>query len=101
MTRHYPETLWCRYADDGLAHCDTKEQAESLLETLRQRFNECGLEFHPDKTKIVYCKDDNRRERHPKTRLYEKSPPPKPRGEDRGAHKDLDGYESERDRAAV
>lgn len=66
MKRHYPETPWCRYADDGLAHCETKEQAESLLEALRQRFNECGLELHPDKTKIVYCKDDNRKERHPK-----------------------------------
>jgi RNA-directed DNA polymerase len=28
---------------------------------------EVGLELHPDKTRIVYCKDDNRRGRFPVT----------------------------------
>jgi len=61
MKREYPSVLWCRYADDGLAHCKTEPEAQELLVELRARFKECGLELHPDKTKIVYCKDDNRK----------------------------------------
>lgn len=61
MQRNYPDTPWCRYADDGLAHCRTEQQAKQLLLALEQRFKECGLELHPDKTKIVYCKDSNRK----------------------------------------
>lgn len=62
MTRNHPESLWCRYADDGICHCRTKEQAEALLAELEQRFLECKLEIHPEKTKIVYCKDGIRKE---------------------------------------
>ena len=61
MQRNHVGVPWCRYADDGLLHCKTLQQAEVLLEKRRQRFNECGLELHPDKTKIVYCKDGKRR----------------------------------------
>ena len=50
-----------RYADDGVCHCQTQEQAEELLAALKQRFNDCRLELHPEKTRIVYCKDDDRR----------------------------------------
>ena len=32
---------------------------------IEQRFRSCGLELHPDKTKIVYCRDSNRRMRYP------------------------------------
>ena len=62
MTRKHPESLWCRYADDGICHCKTKEQAESLLKELEQRFIDCKLEIHPEKTKIVYCNTRNHRE---------------------------------------
>ena len=62
MTRKHPDALWCRYADDGICHCKTKEQAEALLLELKQRFNECKLEIHPDKTKIVCCKVGNRKD---------------------------------------
>jgi group II intron reverse transcriptase/maturase len=65
MQRNHPAILWCRYADDGLLHCKTLQEAEHLLEVLRQRFQECGLELHPDKTKIVYCKDGERRKEYP------------------------------------
>lgn len=65
MKKNYPGIPWCRYADDGLAHCETKEQAEELLEALHQRFLECGLELHPEKTKIIYCKDNNRKGKYP------------------------------------
>lgn len=61
MQKHHPNTLWCRYADDGLMHCFNEAQAEHFLERLRDRFQECGLELHPQKTKIVYCKDGQRK----------------------------------------
>lgn len=41
-------------------HCRTKEEALELLEALHVRFGECGLELHPGKTRIVYCKDGKR-----------------------------------------
>ena len=61
MQRLFPQTPWCRYADDGLLHCATEDQAQRLYAGLDQRFRECGLEMHPEKSKIVYCKDSNRR----------------------------------------
>jgi RNA-directed DNA polymerase len=48
-----------------VAHCRTQAEAEELLTQLQQRFKECGLELHPDKTRIVYCKDDDRRGEYP------------------------------------
>jgi RNA-directed DNA polymerase len=65
MTREYPEIPWCRYADDGLAHCKTQQRAQRLLAALQLRFKECGLELHPDKTKIIYCKDGKRSKEYP------------------------------------
>ena len=44
-----------------MAHCNTLRQAEKVLEAIRVRFKECGLEVHPEKTKIVYCKDVDRK----------------------------------------
>jgi RNA-directed DNA polymerase len=67
MGRNSPQTPWERYADDGLVHCHSKEEAEQLLQRLKERFAECGLELHPDKTRIVYCKDDDRKEHHQET----------------------------------
>ncbi len=65
MKRQHSTTPWCRYADDGLVHCETEEEAQQLLSELTNRFKECGLELHPNKTKIVYCKDKNRNEEYP------------------------------------
>jgi RNA-directed DNA polymerase len=67
MKRNYPELPFCRYADDGIVHCRTKSEALALKETLEARFRECKLELHPEKTRIVYCKDSNRREEYPST----------------------------------
>src|SRR4029078_12048829 len=61
VSKKHPSTPWCRYADDGLVHCKTKKEAQQLLVELKERFTECGLEMHPNKTKIIYCKDANRR----------------------------------------
>lgn len=62
MDKNFAANPWCRYADDGLVHCNSKNEAEELKEKIKKRFEECGLEIHPDKTKIVYCKDGNREE---------------------------------------
>lgn len=67
MQRQYPEKLWCRYADDGLVHCDTEEQAQGMLAALSLRFTECELELHPDKTRIVYCRDKQRKGKYHNT----------------------------------
>lgn len=67
MQINHPSTPWCRYADDGLAHCRTETEAKQLLEELRERFIDCGLELHPEKTKIVYCKDGGRKGKYTKT----------------------------------
>jgi RNA-directed DNA polymerase len=60
MKRTYPDLLWCRYADDGLVHCRTEQEAEALKASLQARLAECDLELHPVKTRIVYCKDRKR-----------------------------------------
>jgi RNA-directed DNA polymerase len=67
MKRNCPKIPWCRYADDGLAHCNTEQEAQKLLQMLKIRFAECGLQLHPDKTKIVYCKDGSRKGRYQNT----------------------------------
>jgi len=61
MARIHPDLPWCRYADDGLVHCRTQQEAEALKAQLQARLVECRLEMHPTKTKIVYCKDGKRR----------------------------------------
>ena len=50
-----------RYADDIVCHCRTEREALALRQALDRRFNECGLVLHPEKTKLVYCKDTNRK----------------------------------------
>lgn len=64
MDRQYPHNPFERYADDAVIHCRSKQEAEELLSALRVRLGECHLELHPKKTKIVYCKDANRRDDH-------------------------------------
>lgn len=64
ITRTHPEISFERYADDIILHCQTKEAAEEILLQIRQRMEQCKLELHPLKTKIVYCKDYKRKEPH-------------------------------------
>lgn len=56
----FPDVPFERYADDILLHCSSEEQANAVLHALRLRLAQCRLEIHPEKTKIVYCKDANR-----------------------------------------
>lgn len=60
MRRNFPGILFERYADDAIVHCRSERQARYVLEAIRRRFGQCGLELHPAKTRIVYCKDDDR-----------------------------------------
>jgi RNA-directed DNA polymerase len=69
MTRTYPKAPWCRYADDGLVHLRSVKEAQEIRLALEARFAECGLQMHPAKTKIVYCKDANRTGTHDHTKF--------------------------------
>jgi RNA-directed DNA polymerase len=67
MRRQMKSVRFCRYADDGVIHCKSEEQAKLVLRRLEGRLRECGLELHPDKTRIVYCQDINRQAKYPTT----------------------------------
>ena len=60
LTLNYKRVKFERYADDIVVHCKSNRQAEMILEGIGKRMRDCGLELHPDKTKIVYCKDHKR-----------------------------------------
>jgi RNA-directed DNA polymerase len=64
MARTFPDVKFERYVDDGVVHCRSQWQAERLWREIGQRMVEVGLMLHPDKTRVVYCKDSNRREGH-------------------------------------
>jgi hypothetical protein len=61
MTREYPGVRFERFADDVVVHCVTERQAHQVWQAIGRRFADIGLLLHPDKTRIVYCKDDRRR----------------------------------------
>lgn len=61
LEREFPAVEFERYADDAVVHCATERQARQVLAALAERMEEVGLGLHPDKTKIVYCKDSRRR----------------------------------------
>jgi RNA-directed DNA polymerase len=58
---NYPQVPFERYADDAIVHCRTEGQAQEMRKAIAERLRSCGLELHPEKTKIVYCKDDSRK----------------------------------------
>jgi RNA-directed DNA polymerase len=60
LVRRHPDVPFCRYADDGILHCRSEAEAVGLRERLAERLHECGLEMHPEKTRVVYCKDSRR-----------------------------------------
>ena len=69
MQRKYPQIPFERYADDGICHCRSKAEAEELRIAIEERFAECGLELNLQKTRIVYCKDSNRRGNYPEQKF--------------------------------
>jgi RNA-directed DNA polymerase len=64
MQRTLAHCPFARYADDAVVHCRTEEEATEVTQAIASRLAECGLTMHPDKSKIVYCKDSNRKQRH-------------------------------------
>ena len=56
----HPGSKFDRYADDAIIHCGSKAKAIEVKEQLKARMEVCGLELHPVKTKMIYCKDSNR-----------------------------------------
>ena len=61
MQRKYPSIRFERYADDVVVHCRSEGEAQMVLEAIRGRLAECGLKLNDAKTKVVYCKDDDRK----------------------------------------
>jgi RNA-directed DNA polymerase len=67
MSRNHSANPFERYADDMVIHCRTLEEARCLLAAIKGRLAECNLVVHPEKTKIVYCRDGKRRLDHEHT----------------------------------
>ena len=65
MKRVFPQCPFARYADDAVVHCRSRKTAEEVMQAIAARLAECGLTMHPDKSKIVYCRDSNRVDAHP------------------------------------
>ena len=65
MVRTFPHLPFERYADDVICHCKSAEEGRALWGAIADRFAACKLVLHPQKTKIVYCKDVNRRSDFP------------------------------------
>jgi hypothetical protein len=64
IANHHPDIPFERFAHDAVCHCSSERQAQRLQADLEQRFAECKLTLHPDKTQIVYCKDNVRRRQY-------------------------------------
>jgi group II intron reverse transcriptase/maturase len=56
MVRSYPHCPFARYADDAVCHCRTEQEAKQLYQAIEQRLADCGLQMHPEKSRIVHCK---------------------------------------------
>lgn len=65
VVREHPGVEFCRYADDGVIHCRNQAQAERVMREIGERLRQCKLEMHPEKSRIVFCRDSNRRGNHP------------------------------------
>ena len=64
MQIHYPAVPFERYADDTICHCRTKSEAEKMKAVIMSRLFSCGLKLNEEKTRIVYCRDSNRKRNH-------------------------------------
>ena len=64
LEREFPTVEFERFADDAVVHCVTERQARNVRAALAERLENVGLRLHPDKTKIVYCGDSNRKRKY-------------------------------------
>jgi RNA-directed DNA polymerase len=65
MQRTHGACPFARYADDAVVHCRTREQAEAVMQSIAARLADCGLTMHPEKSRVVYCKDGDRTGSYP------------------------------------
>lgn len=65
MSRELPGCPFERYADDAVIHCSSLEEAQQVRLAVEARLRQCRLEAHPEKTRIVYCRDSNRKKDYP------------------------------------
>lgn len=65
MRRNVASAPFARYADDGVVHCVTLIHAQRVMKLIAERFLAIGLELHPQKTRIVYCRDSTRTKDYP------------------------------------
>ncbi len=65
MRKNFPEVQFERYADDVVCHCISESEAKRLRVAIEGRLGECHLELHPEKTKIVFCKEQSRQGDYP------------------------------------
>ncbi len=61
MERTYPHIGFERYCDDVVVHCQSEQQARDVLTAIGARLARCRLDLNLEKTRIVYCKDADRR----------------------------------------
>jgi len=61
MKKNFPSVPFERYADDVVCHCVSETHAKRLRVAIEKRLKECLLELHPEKTKIVFCKEQSKR----------------------------------------
>jgi RNA-directed DNA polymerase len=61
LSIEFPYCTFERFADDAIVHCQSQNEGLTVMKALEERFKACGLEMHPLKTKLVYCKDSNRK----------------------------------------
>ncbi len=69
MEKSRPQNPFARYADDAVVHCHQQEEAEQLLKDISDRLQVCLLTMHPDKSKVIYCKDSNRQQNYSQTQF--------------------------------
>lgn len=65
MQRDFPQCPFARYADDAVVHCRSHKAAETVMQAIAARLAHCGLTMHPEKSKLVYCRDSNRMDDYP------------------------------------
>jgi RNA-directed DNA polymerase len=69
IARSYPHLKFERFADDGIIHCRSLGEAKHVMASLGKRLRECKLEIHPEKSRIIYCKDGKRKADYPETKF--------------------------------
>jgi group II intron reverse transcriptase/maturase len=60
IVRSKQDIAFERYADDIVVHCRSKKEAIALHEAIRKRLEEFKLELNQEKSKVVYCRKNQK-----------------------------------------